>query len=124
MCCDQGQGQVIDLDPSDFDTQVASGEWLLAFTAPWCGYCRRLEPIYQDVAETLKATSVKVAKVDASTHKGEFDGCVACLLASTMALGPITFGGQQDSCCVLFSSTTAPRRFLSRFENSIADCLY
>uniref|UniRef100_K1PQT9 Protein disulfide-isomerase TMX3 n=1 Tax=Magallana gigas TaxID=29159 RepID=K1PQT9_MAGGI len=34
------------------------------FYAPWCGHCKKLEPIYRQVADTLKSHPVKVAKID------------------------------------------------------------
>jgi len=41
---------------------------LLQFYAPWCGHCKKLEPIYEQVAAKLEGTSIKVAKVDATMH--------------------------------------------------------
>ncbi|CAG7733529.1 unnamed protein product [Allacma fusca] len=40
------------------------GIWLVKFYAPWCGHCKRLEPIYNHVAQALHDTAVRVAKVD------------------------------------------------------------
>ncbi len=38
---------------AELDTRLAQGSWLLEFYAPWCGYCKRLEPVFEDVAKTL-----------------------------------------------------------------------
>ena len=38
---------------ADLDTRLAQGAWLLEFYAPWCGYCKRLEPVYEEVAQAL-----------------------------------------------------------------------
>ena len=44
-----------------------SSGYLIAFTAPWCGHCVRLSPVYESVAATLKGTSdIGVGKVDAT----------------------------------------------------------
>ncbi|KAK3086730.1 hypothetical protein FSP39_022593, partial [Pinctada imbricata] len=34
------------------------------FYAPWCGHCKKLEPIYHQVAKTLSGSTVRVAKLD------------------------------------------------------------
>ncbi|KAK3746383.1 hypothetical protein QZH41_018215, partial [Actinostola sp. cb2023] len=38
------------------------------FYAPWCGYCRKLEPIWENVARTLHGSSITVAKLDATVY--------------------------------------------------------
>ncbi|ORZ35732.1 hypothetical protein BCR44DRAFT_1433453, partial [Catenaria anguillulae PL171] len=38
---------IIDIEDHDFDTLVGSGEWLIEFYAPWCGYCSRFHPQYE-----------------------------------------------------------------------------
>ncbi|CAH2039559.1 unnamed protein product, partial [Iphiclides podalirius] len=40
------------------------GMWFVKFYAPWCAHCRRLEPIWAHVAQSLYNTPIKVAKVD------------------------------------------------------------
>ncbi|CAG0888117.1 unnamed protein product [Darwinula stevensoni] len=38
--------------------------WLVKFYAPWCGHCRRLEPVFYQVAQALVGTEIKVGKLD------------------------------------------------------------
>lgn len=60
---------VVVLDSTNFEhltqasTGSTTGDWLVKFYAPWCGHCKKLEPIYEEVASAL-AGEVNVAKVD------------------------------------------------------------
>ena len=64
---------VIDLIPSNFDSVVLkSGKpALVEFFAPWCGHCKNLAPVYEELATTFQHASDKVtiAKVDADAEK-------------------------------------------------------
>ena len=64
---------VLDLIPSNFDDVVfKSGKpALVEFFAPWCGHCKSLAPIYEELATSLAHASSKVsiAKVNADEHK-------------------------------------------------------
>lgn len=45
----------------------------LQFYAPWCEYCKTLEPIWYDVASELKSqgSDVNVGKMDTTVYSGE-----------------------------------------------------
>lgn len=63
---------VIQLDKSNFDAIVLDDtkDVLVEFYAPWCGHCKKLTPIFEEVGATFKADSnCVVAKVDADSEK-------------------------------------------------------
>jgi protein disulfide-isomerase-like protein len=70
----RSESDVIELTDQNFehDTQIGAGattgSWLIEFYAPWCGHCKKLAPVYEEVATGLKG-KVNVAKVDATVNK-------------------------------------------------------
>jgi protein disulfide-isomerase A6 len=63
---------VLDLIPSNFDDVVLkSGKpTLVEFFAPWCGHCKNLAPVYEDLAQVFASSKdVQIAKVDADAEK-------------------------------------------------------
>ncbi|KAK0728110.1 thioredoxin-like protein [Lasiosphaeria miniovina] len=64
---------VLDLIPSNFDEVVLkSGKpTLVEFFAPWCGHCKNLAPVYEELALAFQSAGgkVQIAKVDADAEK-------------------------------------------------------
>eukprot|EP01084_Bolivina_argentea_P072002 130783_1 len=65
---------VIVLDEANFEhlTQLNSGattgDWFVKFYAPWCGHCKRLAPVWEEVATEVKG-QVNIAKVDVTQNR-------------------------------------------------------
>ncbi len=38
----------------NFDKAIAKGNVIVGFTAPWCGYCRRLHPIVEKISGEIQ----------------------------------------------------------------------
>jgi len=63
---------VLDLIPDNFDQVVLkSGKpTLVEFFAPWCGHCKNLAPVYEELAQTFASSKdVQIAKLDADAEK-------------------------------------------------------
>jgi len=55
-------GKYVELTNDNFDAIVAEGVTMVDFWAPWCGPCRMIAPIVEELAEDFdgKATIAKV----------------------------------------------------------------
>ncbi len=55
-------GKYIELNNSNFESTISEGVTLVDFWAPWCGPCRMIAPIIEELAEDFdgKATIAKV----------------------------------------------------------------
>ncbi|GJP46373.1 hypothetical protein CLOM_g5667 [Closterium sp. NIES-68] len=63
---------VVALSPATFDSIALdpTKHVLVEFYAPWCGHCKNLAPIYEQVGAAFKLEkNVVIAKVDADEHK-------------------------------------------------------
>merc|ERR1711879_9773 len=64
-------GPVYTLVGSTFDEVVKNPakDVLVEFYAPWCGHCKKLEPVYREVAKRLEGVgSIVIAKIDATSN--------------------------------------------------------
>ncbi|GAM19709.1 hypothetical protein SAMD00019534_028840 [Acytostelium subglobosum LB1] len=61
---------VIDLTDDD-KSLIKDGFWLVEFFAPWCGYCKRLAPVWSELSAHVfrNEIPVKIAKVNCDENK-------------------------------------------------------
>ena len=59
-------GEVRAVTDSEFETSVSNNEWVLVdFWAPWCGPCKAIAPVLEQVAGERE---ILIAKVDTDTN--------------------------------------------------------
>ncbi|XP_071346659.1 protein disulfide-isomerase tmx3a-like isoform X2 [Trachinotus anak] len=63
---------VEELDDSFMETRGADDTWLIKFYAPWCTFCKQLDPVWHQIGSELKSlgSPVNVGKSDATTNTG------------------------------------------------------
>jgi len=59
-----GDGHPITLSDAGFAGQIASGKWLVDFWAPWCGPCRMIAPVLDEIATQRSDVHIGKLNVD------------------------------------------------------------
>lgn len=60
--------RVFELTDANFESHVKEGRWLVEFYAPWCGHCKQLEPVLDEVARRHFNGAIHIGKVDATAN--------------------------------------------------------
>jgi protein disulfide-isomerase A4 len=64
-----GKVQVVVGNSFDDIVMDESKEVFIEFYAPWCGHCKKLEPVYNKLAKAMKAQKeIVIAKIDATAN--------------------------------------------------------
>ena len=63
--------QVVQLTSATFDEKVLNNDAVImvAFIAPWCGYCKKLKPEWEEAAQKLAGEDILFATVDATEER-------------------------------------------------------
>lgn len=66
----ESQGNVIVAVGKNFDDVVTNSgrDALVEFYAPWCGHCKKLTPIYEELGEKMAGEDVDIVKMDATAN--------------------------------------------------------
>lgn len=67
---EDNSGPVTTVVGKNFDDVVTNSEKdvFIEFYAPWCGHCKKLAPIWEELGEELKNEDVTIAKLDATAN--------------------------------------------------------
>ena len=73
--CAAARAEVVVLETKTFEAAVGDGSfWLVEFYAPWCGHCKKLNPILDEIAPEAEAKyGLKIGKVDSPKWKALAD---------------------------------------------------
>lgn len=98
--------EVRSVSESDFDKEIAKGMVLVDFYGPWCGPCKRLAPVLEDLSEEMKNVTFIKVNIDNAhnlTDKYDVTGVPALVLFKN---------GKVQGRVVGFRDKSAVRKFI------------
>jgi len=57
---------IVELDNENFDEEIKNGLVLVDFYASWCGPCKMMHPVINDIANNY--SNLKIIKIDVDKH--------------------------------------------------------
>ena len=54
---------------TEFDNIISTGTWLVDFKATWCGPCKMIEPVLEEISSTYNILSVDIDDCPDITEK-------------------------------------------------------
>merc|ERR1711974_536905 len=63
----ENNGPVTTLVAKNFDT-IQGKAALVKYYAPWCGHCKTLAPVYEELAQKFSGQDVIIAEIDATAN--------------------------------------------------------
>ncbi|DBA00314.1 TPA: hypothetical protein N0F65_001509 [Lagenidium giganteum] len=65
------QASLVTLTEANFDAETKESVWLVKFYAPWCGHCKKLAPLFEQLPDEaeIKTANVRIGKVDCTTER-------------------------------------------------------
>ncbi|KAH0587068.1 Thioredoxin domain-containing protein 5 [Termitomyces sp. J132] len=61
------KGDVLSLTPQSFASTLAQGPMFVKFFAPWCGHCKKLAPVWKQLAHAMKG-KLNIVQVNCDDH--------------------------------------------------------
>lgn len=61
--------KLIDLDEEEFQNHLSKDYRFVEFYAPWCGHCQKLAPLWEELAETMTHSKLKISRMDCTLYR-------------------------------------------------------